>query len=149
MNPAEGNEPLSDDEIVYRRVSDKSGWYEPGSERSVAWEAFKPNRNDATGISVWRAKYLTAGETAARHARLNRYYVLALNVGRLRQIGVEVEPSPYEGGIGHASIVTLNYPAYKNDKNRLREFAEHIATKLVEHVEGPFGPYEVSDSASA
>jgi hypothetical protein len=145
MNPAEGNEPLSDAEIVYRRVSDKSGWYQPESERPVAWEAFRPNPKDTAGISVWRAKDLTAEQMAEKFARPDRcYYVLSLNVGRLRQAGVEVEPSVQEGGLGHASMVTLNYPDYQHDtiqKNRLRELAERIAAELVESVEGPFGPF--------
>jgi hypothetical protein len=145
MNPAEGNEPLSDDEIVYRRVSDKSGWYQPASERPIAWVAFKPNSYDLTGLSVWRAKYLTA-EQAAEHQKPNkRFYILSLNVGRLRQAGVDVVSSVKEGGIGHASLITLNYTDYQHDtiqKNRLRELAERIAAELVERVDGPFGPFE-------
>lgn len=139
MITGDGSEPITDDEIVFRRVSEVSGYYKPESDRPVSWVAFRPNRNDHTGLSVWREKYKSAEEAASHQARPGtRYYVLALNVGRLRSIGVEVLPTVDEGGTGHASLCNLNTTA---EKNSVREFANAIAGSLIERIHGPFGPF--------
>ena len=144
MPADDGRESIADEEIVYRRVSAASGWYEEGSERPVAWLAFRPNRNDVRGLSVWRAKYKTAAEAAAAGASPGKqYYVIGLHVGRLRTAGVIVEPSADEAGVGHASLANLNSDAYEREKNAVRSLAEMIAASLVESVDGPFAPVEV------
>jgi hypothetical protein len=143
MAAEEGTEPVADDEILYRRVTENSGWYEPGSDRPVAWVAFRPNQNDVRGLSVWRAKYKTAREAALIGAkRGQRYFVMVLRAARLRAAGVAVEPTAHEGGAGHASLADLNTQAYKTDKNRVQAIAEIIASQLVESIEGPFGPID-------
>lgn len=73
----------------------------------------------------------------------HRYFMLGCRVSRLRQAGVVVEPSPEDGGPGHASLVNMNTSAYQQNKNAVRELAEKIASDLIERVEGPFGPFEV------
>ena len=146
MPTVHGRGPLANDEAVFRRASDRSGWYDPSLDRSVAWQAFRPNRRDVRGLSVWRAKYKTPEEAAAINARSGRrYFLFRLNVGRLREAGVIVEPSADEGGTGHASLVNLNACRYDEDKNAVRELARTIAEELVECVEGPFGPFEFND----
>jgi hypothetical protein len=142
MSPGDGSEPIADDEVVFRRISDRSGWYNPSLDRPVAWEAFRPNENDVRGLSVWRAKYISAPEAAARGARPGRrYFVLRMRVGRLRTAGVQVEPSPAEGGPGHATLANLTASAYRDRRDAIREVAEQIATSLIESVDGPFGPF--------
>ena len=64
MSIGDGTEPIADDEIVYRRVSESSGWFDPTRDL-VAWEAFRPNAKDTNGISVWRAKHKSASTVAA------------------------------------------------------------------------------------
>ena len=44
--------PISDDEILYRRISASTGWYDPSRTPSLEPEAFRPNRNDTSGISA-------------------------------------------------------------------------------------------------
>ena len=68
MSPGDGSEPVADDEIVFRRVTEKSGWYNPESERQFAWEAFRPNANDVRGLSAWREKYKKAEPAATVRA---------------------------------------------------------------------------------
>lgn len=138
--------PITDDEFVLRRVSEKSGWYKPESVRPFAWVAFKPNEKDVRGLSVWRETYTTPEQAAGNNARpASRYFLFKLNVGRLREAGVIVEPSTDEGGAGHASLVNLNARRYAEDKNAVQELARTIAEELVECVEGPFGPFELND----
>jgi hypothetical protein len=145
MPIGDGSEPITDDEIVYRRVSEKSGWYNP-IDRSIAWEAFRPNKKDTEGVSVWRAKYKSTAQVAAIQARSEgRYYVIALLAGKLRLAGVTLEPTPIYG-LGHASLVNLNTEHYATRKNAVRELANLIAAELVESVEGPFGPFPAGES---
>jgi len=146
MPTRDRDEPISDDEIVYRRVSEKSGWYDSASDLPVAWEAFRPNRNDLRGLSVWRARYRTTEEVAETGAKPGRrYFILCLRVRPLREAGVVVEPSPEDGGPGHASFVNMNASTYQQDRDSMRELAEKIAGDLVERVEGPFGPFDVRE----
>ena len=85
---------------------------------------------------------MSAREAAALGARPDRrYFVLRLHAGRLRTAGVHVEPSPAEGGPGHATLANLTVHAYRDNKNTIRELAEKIASSLVECVDGPFGPF--------
>jgi hypothetical protein len=143
-----GSEPIADHEILFRRVSRNSGWYDPQSDRPVAWEAFRPREDDVNGLSVWRAKYRTPEEVAAAGARPRSvYYVLVLRAGTLRGAGVTVVASPEVGAPGHASLTNLSTDYYRGeeDKNRITHLADHIARELIESVEGPFGPFGTAD----
>lgn len=57
--------PISDDEILYRRIPASTGWYDPSRTPALEPETFRPNRNDTSGISLSRQKYSTV-EQAAR-----------------------------------------------------------------------------------
>ncbi len=65
-----------------------------------------------------------------------------MRVSRLRQTGVVVEATPEEGGAGHASFSNLNHSAYEADKDKVRELANTIAERLIERVQGAFGPFD-------
>jgi hypothetical protein len=140
MTVEAGNEAVADDEIVFRRISDASGWYDPASDRPLAWLAFRPSRRDVDGISVWTSKFKTAREVAAIGASHGkRYFVVSLRVQRLRVAGVVVKASPELGGVGHASLTNLSTEDYTKNKDRVREMAEVIVRQLVENIDGPFG----------
>lgn len=144
-----GNEPITNDEVLYRRVSERSGWYDPSSASPVAWVAFRPNAQDVRGLSVWRARYKSPHEAAAFNARPgHRYYILALSAGCLRAMGVEVEPSPEDGGPGHASLVNLSASAYRADKDGVRELASRLAAEAIQAVQGPLGPFDAPDGST-
>lgn len=138
---ADGNDPVADDELVMRRVSTASMWYDPQASPPLNWLAFKPNQNDTNGVSVWRGKYLTPDDVAKMNARPNRrYYVVAIQVAALRGSGIEVIASPQEGGAGHASLANLNSSAYDQDPDLVREMAIR-ASELNAEIYGPFGPF--------
>jgi hypothetical protein len=55
----DGAEPITDEEFLYRRVPAATGWY--SLQTGLKPEAFAPHKtNDATGLSVYRAKYKSA-----------------------------------------------------------------------------------------
>lgn len=137
MPALDGSEAIADEEILYRKISENSGWYEPGKEQPVAQQAFMPMKHDETGVSLWRAKYKSAEAAATEFGKAGRrYYVVVLDAGVLRRHGIEVAPRPHEGGPGHASIPLLNYA--DRGTQRVKETARLIATRLSARVEGPF-----------
>jgi hypothetical protein len=139
MDTEDGGEKIADDEIVYRRVPAKLEYYVPANDRPVQWITFQPNRNDLSGISVWRAKHVRPDE-AVQTARPGRsYYLIALNVSDLRRLGAEVVASPGEGGPGHASITSLSWSRYRGpQKKDVMELASRIAFEACQVVLGPF-----------
>jgi len=103
MGAADGTEPIDDEELLYRRIPKSQGWYDPALPCPVSPEAFGPQKHDEKGISVWRAKYRTLKE-AAQGRPGKTYYVAVFRAGDLKEKGIEVTPTPHEGGPGHASI---------------------------------------------
>jgi hypothetical protein len=109
----DGTEPVADGELLYRRISVASGWYSPGEVLNAA--VFAPHKTeDETGLSVWRAKYKTV-EQAARGRAGKSYYVAILSAEDLRQLGIEVLPSPQPDDRGHAEMPDLNSANRKTD----------------------------------
>lgn len=106
----------------------------------IGWEVFRPNRNDTSGISVWRACFFRDEKEliSCLPGQAGNYFMLELKVGDVRGLGISVSATEEEGGDipGHASLATLNYDAYQKDKNRVREFAESLAK--IASVLGPF-----------
>lgn len=59
-----GTETIADDELLYRRVPESTGWYDPATG-VLDSRTFAPHKtNDATGLSVSRAKYKSIEEAA-------------------------------------------------------------------------------------
>ena len=128
------DEPITDDELLYRRISVKSKWYDPSTD-SLEPQAFAPHKtNDVTGLSVYRAKYKTA-EEASRRTPGEWYYVVVLRAGDLREKGMSVEPRPLADDRGHADLPDLKADDYKSDITRERQ---RMLTNLRLGVEGPF-----------
>lgn len=128
------NDPITDNERLYRRVSVKSRWYDPASGR-LDPQAFAPHKTeDVTGLSVARAKYKSAAE-AAQGDPGRSYFVAALQVGQMRARGIRVVPRPLPGDPGHAELPDMNAANYKAKETRERQ---RILVELTIAVEGPF-----------
>src|SRR3989442_13542480 len=106
MVTSPGTEPIGDDELLYRRVPASLNLYDPTAVPNLLPDAFRPNANDTSGLSVHRAKYKSV-EQAARGRAGKQYYVVILRAGDLRAKGIEVSPRPLEGDPGHAEIPGL------------------------------------------
>jgi len=128
-------EPISDDELLYRRIPAALHLYDPNAAPQLLPDAFRPNANDTTGLSVYRAKYKSV-EEAARGRPDKQYYLAVLRAGDLRASGIEVVARPLESDPGHAEIPALTYQDRKTD--RVLEWKVLLALKLCLRVEGPF-----------
>ncbi len=135
MTPSPGTEPISDEELLYRRIPASLNLYDSAAEPRLLPDAFRPHANDTTGLSVFRAKYKSA-EEAGRGRPGKLYYVAVLRAGDLRARGIEVSPRPLENDPGHAEIPHLNYQDRKTD--RVLEWKVALSQELCLRVEGPF-----------
>lgn len=132
MPEPDGTEPIGDDELLYRRVPESTGWWDG---RQLDRVAFNPRKHDTTGLSVSRAKYTTI-EQAARGQQGKRYFIAVLRAGDLRSHGISVHPAPLPGDPGHAEITSLKYEKPKADWTLSQMML--LATALCLRVEGPF-----------
>ncbi len=138
MPVANGTEPVSDDELLYRRIPVSQGWYNKDQAPSpLSPEAFGPQRYDDTGLSVSRAKYKTV-EDAARGREGKSYYVAVLRAGDLRSHGIQVVPRPREDDPGHAELPDMTHGS--RHSNEVVQWKVILAHKLCLRVEGPFSP---------
>jgi hypothetical protein len=106
--------PISNDEVLYRRIPKSMNWHHPGEVVEVDDEAFRPHKvNDTTGLSFQRARSddhpeFMSIEQAAFGPSPKGYVVALLSVGTLRKLGVQIDPRALEGNPGHAEIPQLN-----------------------------------------
>lgn len=132
-----GRELIDDDEVLYRRIPDSMNWYNR-IDGVISPQAFAPHKTrDATGLSVWRAKYKTLEQVAAGRPG-KKFYVALMLAGDLRRVGLEIVPSPdlpdgYDAA--HAEIPQMNAANYKSSETLV--FQRELA-KLAFRVEGPF-----------
>ena len=120
--------PVTDSEFVYRRIH--RSYYQAGLPIALHPAAFRPNQNDTSGISVFRAAFLQAADTltSIEASKRDQYYVARLAVTELRRVGLTVAPDPDPNGPpGHAVIPELNWQAYRADKQRLKQIQLELA----------------------
>mgnify|MGYP007026272002 CR=1 FL=1 len=113
MTHPPGSEPVLDEEILYRRIPASTNWYDPDRTPPLEAEAFRPNRNDESGVSLARAKYKTVEQAACGRAG-KQYYVAVLRAGDMRAAGVDVAARPLADDPSHTEIPGLTYDNRKS-----------------------------------
>lgn len=137
---SDGSEPIADHEILYRRIPAASGFYDPLVDPNPSPLAFRPTKQDTTGVSLARAKY-TDLEQAGRGREGKQYYVALLRAGELRRLGMDVVARPLEDDPGHCEIAELTFANRK--AMPFAEWQALLAEQLCLRIEGPF-PHELS-----
>jgi hypothetical protein len=112
--------PISDDELLFRRIPKSTGWYAPGQSPLVNLLAFNPTEEDETGLSMERANSAAHPEfmtvDAAAQGRSPKGYVVAvLSVQTLRENGIQIVPRTEAAGPGHVELPDLNYANRRSD----------------------------------
>jgi len=87
----DGTEPVTRDELLYRRIPVSKGWYD--DRNGVSPEAFDPRKSETSGISLFRNKYKTIQEVAKGPSK-GGYYVAVLRAGDLMKEGIQIVPRP-------------------------------------------------------
>ncbi|MDY7009862.1 MAG: hypothetical protein SVV80_03830 [Planctomycetota bacterium] len=129
----DGSEPMEDDEYLYRRILLQ--YFNPSQGSEPSPKAFRPRKHDETGLSVFRAKYVTP-EQVAQNDRGKRYYVARLRAGDLRDNGIKVVPRIEGHEPGHAELPDLTYDNRSTDVGE--EAQQLLARRLCLEVLGPF-----------
>jgi len=134
------SDSIDDEEVLYRKVSVNSGWYNP-EKQELAPDAFRPRRDDTEGISFDRAESPSHPEfRSVQQAAISRspkgYFVAILKVGGLRHQGFTVIANSLDENPGHALLTDLTYA--KPIAHDSQEKMNQLAHQLVVRVEGPF-----------
>jgi hypothetical protein len=129
----DGSEPVADDELLYRRIPVSKGWYD---EEGLSAEAFDPRPDEGSGISIYRAKYITL-EKAAQGMSKKGYWVAVLRAGDLRQHGIRIEPRPEPDDPAHAELPDLT--CHNRDSAEALERQQRLV-ELCLRVDGPILP---------
>lgn len=123
--------PLSPDEYVLRRVftSPENKLVNLGLPQPLSRGAFKPNKNDTLGISVFRELFVTPLRVAKKGTKgPNCYYVVRLRVSDLRAAGFNAIPDPQTDQLpGHTLIPEINFTSLQNDKEQSKELQLKLA----------------------
>src|SRR5262245_62167982 len=104
-------EPVGDQEFILRRVH--KSHYRDGLPTPIQRVAFRPNENDTTGLSVYRARFVSLYSDvlqAVREEKRGQYYISRLSVRALRRLSMTVVPDPNPEDIrGHCIIPELSW----------------------------------------
>ena len=122
-------ELFDEGEFVYRRIH--RSFVQSELPLSIQPAAFRPNENDKTGLSVFRARDVQAADTleTVPIAKRGEYLVARLAVRDLLRLGLTVvdDPDP-DGPPGHSVIPELSWNSYQANKRRLKEVQVELAT---------------------
>ena len=121
-------DPVAAGEFVLRRIPDRLDFIAPAEPVAVAPAAFRPNPNDATGLSVYREGISGVPELLAAlpEAKRGGYAFARLAVADLAALGLTVVPEP-AAVPGHAVIPELAWDNYCRNKPLLKEVIRRLA----------------------
>jgi hypothetical protein len=122
-------EPVGDHEFILRRVP--ASYYDGALPVPIQRAAFRPNRNDDTGISVYRERFVLQPADvvlAVAPEKRGKYYVCRLIVRDVTKLELTVQPEPATDGIrGHCVIPELSWSNYDTDHDRMAEIGHELA----------------------
>ena len=133
---SDGSEPVSGDEILYRRIPADTGWYDPDQGDKASPHAFRANRRDTDGISFHRGKYATAEEVCAKGREGKRYYVAELVASELFASNLRVDPDPLGHDPGHCVLRDIHWDNASTDE--VKGLKVLLAERLTRRVIGPY-----------
>lgn len=130
----DGLSPLSDDEVLYRRIP--LDFYDRESSNPPYRDSFRPSPRDTNGLSLFRAKHHAPRDIAPSTRK--PYWLICVTVASLRAAGLSPVPKPTHVHTGHVEIPELTFA------NRKDKTSEELQLKLVEslwqEILGPFDP---------
>jgi hypothetical protein len=134
MSAPDAEDAIDNGERLFRRIPLSMGWYDEIS-REVSPEAFQPRRDDTTGLSIYREKFIVL-ENVAHGPSKRGYYVAVLTAGQLRANGITVQQDdPHNPA--HAILPELRID--NRESNEALELMQKLS-RLVIEVAGPFLP---------
>jgi hypothetical protein len=131
--------PIDPDEFLLRRIPITGGYFDPKKAPPVQSGAFRPNRGDTDGISIYRERLLSASELVAKTNRVpGTTKVARLRVRDLQALGVTLEPKQEEGDLpGHVVIPEINYADYDSRDPARNERPKALCKSLTDLANKP------------
>lgn len=141
----EGDEPVADDEVLYRRVPELKM---DTTRRRPLDVAFRPDpEKDFDGISLFRKKYHAPEDLRGKKSK-SPCWMAVLRAKDLRSEGLDPEPRPTPEAKGHVVLPQLHAANAKTDQALL--WQQQLADQLTRDVLGPFQPLaQLPDKESA
>ena len=121
-------QPIDEDEFVLRRIHVNA--YKALLTPPILRIAFEPNKNDTTGISVYRERFVKPADTLTRidPEKRSSYLVVRLSVRDLHRLGLSINLEPDTNGPpGHAVIPELSWQAFQAEKAKLKRVQVELA----------------------
>jgi hypothetical protein len=135
----EGDEPVEDAEVLYRRVPELKMDL---ARRRPLDVGFRPHpEKDHDGISLFRAKYHPPKDLRGRQSRRPCWFAVLVAVD-LRRIGLGPVPRPIPEAKGHVTVPELNSSNGKTDQ--ALKWQQQLADEITREVLGPFEPISTS-----
>lgn len=129
----DGTEPIERDEVLYRRISEKSGYYQPTRSPKFSPRVLHPNNGDGDGISLYRSKYVTPEQVGKAGKQNQVYWVISFLAASFQDQGLSIQPSADEPLPGHVVIPEMRFDRLAS----LKELALSLREKSLE-IYGPF-----------
>lgn len=127
-------DPVNDEESILRRILKDPEYYKPALPMSVTGEAFRPNKNDTKGLSLYRCAFVAACTVAEKGKNKKGYAVAELSVRAIREKEMMVEPDALDRNDpdylpGHVAIPQINIIGYANadTKKKMKELSVELA----------------------
>jgi hypothetical protein len=127
--------PIGDNEILLRRVSRQSNWWNPQT-RALRDDAFRPQQRDVGGISLYREILVDARSVARGGYRNRDYFVVRIRVAEFARLRLDVVASDVGGLPGHVVVPLLNTASRSDIRAQNSAFA--LSQSFVDVV----GPWE-------
>ncbi len=134
MVSSDDTAPVTDDELLYRRIPVSRDWFDPELHAPPSPKAFRPlEKFDTTGLSMNRAKFYSHPREVAANDRGSKYWVASLRAGDIREKGMRVITRPDPRGPGHVEI-----PELRSDNRRTTDELQLTLAELTLRVDGPY-----------
>lgn len=126
------SDPIGDDENVLRRILNREKYIDLTLRIPVIRLAFRPTKDDATGISVYRSLFACPREVAKAGTNSAGYWVAELPIAAIRDLQLTVMPDPLPEGLkGHALIPEIRTSTNEETTAQQQELAQLASLRLV------------------
>ena len=123
---SQGSEAVDPSEFVLRRIHKSQ--FSTSTPPRILRGGFRPNKQDVTGISVYREKDATVAAVVSDAKKPNECYVVRVPVQCLIALGLSLTPEDDpEGSKGHYVIPELRLSEYEQKRNELKDKQELLA----------------------
>ena len=114
--------PVDLEKYVLRRLSVAPNTFNADSNPRIQPGAFRPSSQDQDGLSVFRASTITPEELVGRARSASaQYYVVRLQINRLKDLGFELVEDPQDGLPGHMLIPEINTNEYEGKDSSIKQ----------------------------